>query len=73
MSLEEKDKGYKLEIKNLPWNMSWQNLKDAFSTFGQIINADVENDNAVNNFDIIFTGSDFNFLGKIKRSGLCDV
>ena len=36
--------GYKLQVKNLPYNVSWQNLKDAFKSFGEIIRADVKTD-----------------------------
>lgn len=28
-------------MKNLPWEVSWQQLKDAFREFGEVIRADV--------------------------------
>lgn len=46
-SIEEKEKGYPIEVKNLPTSMNWQNLKDAFSVFGNIVSADLENRNNV--------------------------
>lgn len=40
------DKGYEIQVKNLPLNLNWQNLKDAFRGFGNVLKADVEFDDA---------------------------
>lgn len=36
--------GYKIYIRNIPWSVTWQQLKDAFSEYGHIIRADVPQD-----------------------------
>jgi len=37
-------RGYKIIVKNIPWSVTWQQLKDAFSEYGPIIRADVPQD-----------------------------
>jgi len=31
-------------VKNIPWGVTWQQLKDAFREFGEVIRADVPQD-----------------------------
>lgn len=42
--------GYKIIIKNLPWSVTWQNLKDAFREFGNVVRAEVPQDDKVGGF-----------------------
>jgi RNA recognition motif-containing protein len=48
--------GCKLYVNNLPWNVSWQNLKDHFRSAGNVVRADV------------FTGAD----GRSKGCGIVE-
>jgi len=41
------NKGYQIIIKNIPWSVSWQQLKDAFREYGPISRADVPQDETV--------------------------
>eukprot|EP00331_Platyophrya_macrostoma_P002962 CAMPEP_0176429394 /NCGR_PEP_ID=MMETSP0127-20121128/13688_1 /TAXON_ID=938130 /ORGANISM="Platyophrya macrostoma, Strain WH" /LENGTH=348 /DNA_ID=CAMNT_0017811197 /DNA_START=37 /DNA_END=1083 /DNA_ORIENTATION=+ len=36
--------GAKIVVKNLPWSVTWQNLKDAFREFGTVVRAEVPQD-----------------------------
>lgn len=40
-------KGVKVDVRNLPYSVSWQTLKDEFKEFGFIIRADVYSDESV--------------------------
>lgn len=39
--------GYQIIIKNIPWSVTWQQLKDAFREYGPISRADVPQDETV--------------------------
>jgi RNA recognition motif. len=36
-------------VKNIPWSVTWQQLKDAFREFGSITRADIPQDRKVEN------------------------
>jgi RNA recognition motif-containing protein len=42
------NEGFQLIVKNIPWSVTWQQLKDAFREYGSIIRADVVEDRKVN-------------------------
>jgi len=31
-------------VKNIPWSVTWQQLKDAFREFGNVVRADIPED-----------------------------
>ena len=34
-------------VKNIPWSVTWQQLKDAFREFGTIVRSDIPQDSKV--------------------------
>ena len=39
--------GYQVTVKNMPWSVTWQQLKDAFKEYGAVIRAEVPQDESV--------------------------
>ena len=52
-------------VKNLPWSVTWQQLKDAFREFGGVKRADVPQDRSVDGLFLLSSDESFYLIGKV--------